>query len=111
MYYDPSKKRIIAFGSSKPCGINSNKSSIHAEETALKFCLKNDKNNRYQIYISRYTKTGHHKCTSCCKSCTQLLKKYNFQDKVFTFENNKIISAIVENPGLCLAYQIKYNLF
>jgi hypothetical protein len=72
---------------------------------------KNDKNNKYQIYISRYTKTGHHKCTSCCKSCTQLLKKYNFQDKVFTFENNKIIPAIVENPGLCLAYQIKYNLF
>ena len=111
MYYDPSKKRIVTFGSSRPCGNNSEKSSIHAEEKALKFCLKNDRNNRYEIYISRYSKTGNHKCTHCCKSCTQLLKKYNFQDKVFTFENNKIIPAIVENPGLCLAYQIKYNLF
>ena len=107
MYYDPNKKRIITFGSSKPCGCNHNKSSIHAEVLALNYCLKNDRNNRYQIYISRYTKTGHFKSKTCCKSCTQLLKKYNYQDKVFTFENNKIIPAIIESPEVSLSYKIK----
>ena len=110
MYYDPKRKRIITFGSSKPCGIISEQSSIHAEIIALNYCLANDKNNRYQIYISRYYKTGHHKSTTCCKACCQLLKKYNFQDKVFTFEKNTIYSAVIENPDHCLSYKIKYDL-
>lgn len=110
MFYDPKRKIIVNYGSSRPCGLNHNKSSIHAEQNALYYCLKNDRNNRYQIYISRYTRDGFLKRTNCCHSCTQLLKKYNFQDKVFTFESDKIISAVTENPEVSLAYKIKYNL-
>ena len=111
MFYDPKKKVIVNYGSSRPCGKNHNKSSIHAEQNALNFCLKNDRNNRYHIYISRYTRDGNIKKTHCCRSCTQLLTKYNYENKVFTFnENKKIIPAIIDNPEISLAYKIKHNL-
>jgi len=111
MYYDPKRKTIVSHGCSRPCGVNYHKASIHAEQNALEFCLKNDRNNRYHIYISRYNREGCLKRTNCCRSCTQLLKKYNYHRKIFTFdENKKSVSAIVENPEICLAYKIKHNL-
>ena len=35
-----------------------------------------------------------------------MLIKYNYQDKIFTFDNNNIISAVVDNPPISLAYDI-----
>jgi hypothetical protein len=110
MFYDIKKKIIVKYGSSRPCGENHSKSSIHAEQLALNYCLKYDRNNRYHIYISRYTRDGKLKRSYCCNGCTKLLKKYNYDNKVYTFENNRIISAIVDKPEISLAYQIKYKL-
>ena len=111
MFYDPKRKIIVNYGSSRPCGNNHNKSSIHAEQNALHYCLKSDRNNRYQIYISRYNRDGFLKPTHCCHSCTKLLKKYNYHNKVFTFnQDRKIISAIIDKPEISLAYKIKHNL-
>ncbi len=111
MFYDPKRKMIVDFGSCRPCGKNHNRFSIHAEQKAINYCLKNDKRNKYKIFISRYNRYGEHKCTMCCHSCTKLAKKYNFIDRIFTIDNDKIISAISENPSISLAYKIKYNLY
>ena len=109
-YYvvDPKRKMIVSFGSSKPCGFNHNRSSIHAEHQAIYYCLANDRNHRYQIYISRYTRRGTHKPIFCCLACDQLAKKYQFQDRLFTItEDHEILSAISDNPSTSLAYKIK----
>ena len=111
MFYDPQKKRIVDYGSSRPCGSNMNRFSIHAEQKAIEYCRKNDKRNRYQIYISRYSRTGSHKPTMCCSACNILVHKYNFENRIFTInENNDIISAINDNPEISLAYKIKYDM-
>ena len=115
-YYvmDPKRKMIVSFGSSKPCGFNHNRSSIHAEQRAIYYCLANDRNNRYHIYISRYSRRGTHKPAFSCVACDQLAKKYRFQDRLFTItEDHNILSAISENPSKSLAYRIKrkQNIF
>ena len=109
MFYDPKKKIIVDYGSSRPCGHNHSRFSIHAEQKAIEFCRKYDKRDRYQIYISRYTKKGFLKPAYCCSGCTHLVKKYNYENKIFTFDNNKITSAVIDNPTISLAYQIKYD--
>ena len=38
------------------------------------------------------------------------MKKYGYMDKIFTIENNKIVSAIKDDPEISLGYKIKYNL-
>jgi len=111
MFYDPKKKRIVDYGSSRPCGSNMNRFSIHAEQKAIEYCRKNDKRNRYQIYISRYNKKGHHKPTMCCSACKLLAQKYNYENRIFTVnENQEIIEAITDNPSISLAYIIKYDM-
>ncbi len=108
MFYDPKRKTIVNYGSSRPCGINHNRISIHAEQIAINYCLKNDKHNRYKIFISRFNKEGRHKTAFCCKACNKLAFKYNFQDKIFTFdEDRKCIPAVTDNPEISLAYKIK----
>ena len=106
-FYDPKRKTIVDFGNSRACGLNHNKSSIHAEQRAIEYCRKNDKRNKYKIYIGRYAKDGHLKPAYCCRSCTQLVKKYNFEDRVFTLNNDNFVSAVTDNPTVSLAYQIK----
>jgi hypothetical protein len=111
MFYDPRKKKIVDYGSSRACGENHNRFSIHAEQRAIHYCLKNDKKNKYKIFISRYGRNGNHKSAFCCKSCTKLAKKFNFLDKIFTFDEDKnTVSAILDNPEVSLAYKIKYGL-
>ena len=111
MFYDPKRKTIVDYGSSRPCGVNHSRFSIHAEQKAIHYCLKNDKKNKYKIFISRYGKNGNHKPAFCCCSCTKLADKFNYSNKIFTFnENLESVSAIIENPGLSLAYKIKYGL-
>jgi len=109
--YDPKRKTIIKFGSSRACGVNHPRSSIHAEQRAIEYCMKHDKRNKYMIFISKFTKDGFHKPKKSCFSCQQLIFKYKFQNRVFTItEDKKIISAIDQKPYLCLNYMIKNSL-
>lgn len=109
-FYDPKRKNILDFGSSRACGCNHNKISIHAEQNAINYCRKNDKRNNYIIYIWRYTKDGDLKSAHCCHSCTKLINKYGFQDRVYTFLDDNIVDAVVDNPQVSLGYKIKNNL-
>ena len=107
--YDPKKNVIIQSGTSRPCGYNHGRNSIHAEEIALRYCRQYDKRSRFHIYIWRYSKNGHIKKKECCDACTKLLKKYHYEDKIFTFDGQEYVSAISENPELSLCYKIKYG--
>lgn len=69
-----------------------------------------DKNNKYKIYIWRYDCFGNIKSAFCCNSCTKLIKKNNFENRVFTFDNSNIISAIVDNPQVSLSWKIIHNI-
>ena len=109
-FYDPKRKNILDFGSSRACGCNHNKISIHAEQNAIDYCRKNDKRKNYIIYIWRYTKDGDLKSAHCCHSCTKLINKYGFQNRVYTFDNDNIVNAVVDNPQVSLGYKIKNNL-
>ena len=108
--YDKRKKTVVHTGSSRACGCNHHKTSIHAEQKALEYLRKHNKNRNLQIYIWKWDKCGDLKPAYCCISCKQLLHKYNYQDSIFTFENDTIITAIIENPSLSLGYMIKYGL-
>ncbi len=108
-FYDPKRKIIVTFGNSRPCGKNHNKPSIHAEQLAIEYCRKYDKRNKYKIYIGRYAKDGHLKSAYCCHSCSQLVKKYNFDNRVFTFKDGEQVNALINNPVVSLAYQIKHE--
>ena len=107
LIYDKKRKVIVNMGLSRPCGINHRKASIHAEQFAIEYCRKHDKRNKYKIYIGRYARDGHLKPAYCCRSCTQLVKKYNFENRVFTLDNDNFVSALKDNPMVSLAYQIK----
>jgi hypothetical protein len=107
--YDKKRKTIVSTGSSRACGSNHNKSSIHAEQKAIEFC-RNSKNKNLQIFIWRWSRTGKMKSTYCCRSCTQLVKKYGYENNVFTYDDTNKITAIIDNPTLSLAYKIKYGL-
>jgi len=107
--YDKRKKTIVDSGSSRACGCNYHKASIHAEQKAIEYLRKNNKNN-LQVYIWRWSKSGEMKPTYCCISCTQLIKKYGYENHIFTINNSVKISAMIDNPGLSLAYKIKYDL-
>jgi len=108
--YDPKKNVIVESGSSRACGHNHGRNSIHAEEIALHYCRQHDKRNRFRIYIWRYSRGGHIKKKECCDSCTKLLKKYHYEDKIFTFDVDKFVTAISYNPELSVCYKIKYGL-
>lgn len=108
--YDKRKRIVVHCGSSRPCGCNHHKTSIHAEQRAFEYLRNHIKNKNLHIYIWKWGKCGDLKPAYCCISCKKLLMKYNYQDKIFTFENDKVISAITENPNLSLGYMIKYGL-
>ena len=101
---------ILDFGNSRPCGCNHNKSSIHAEQLAVEFCRKHDKRNKFKIYIGRYAKDGHLKPAYCCRACSQLVTKYNYQDRVFTLNEGEFVTALTNEPKPCLSHQILHNL-
>ena len=109
--YDPKRKSIIKTGSSRACGENFNRFSIHAEQKAINYCREcgGHKSKRYQIFIWRYAKDGSLKPLKCCNACSQLLKKYNFMDRIFTFDGDSISSAN-DAPYVTLGYKILRNL-
>ena len=85
VFYDRKKKNIVKTG----------------------YCRENDKKNKCDIYIWRYGKTGDIKTSTCCKSCTKLAKKYNYQNRIFTFKDNEIINAVVDNPSVSLGNMLR----
>ena len=109
-FYEPKRKQILDFGSSRACGCNHNKISIHAEQNAINYCRKNDKKRKYEIYIWRYGKDGNIKSAHCCNGCTKLVNKYGYNDNIYTFIDDEICKAIVDNPQISLGYKIKNNL-
>jgi tRNA(Arg) A34 adenosine deaminase TadA len=106
-FYDRKKKIIVKSGSNRVNGNSSSKITCHAEEQAIKYCNKYDKKNKYDIYIWRYSKTGNIKSTSCCKSCTKLANKFNFTNRIYTFEEDNIVNAIIDNPKVSLGNMIR----
>jgi tRNA(Arg) A34 adenosine deaminase TadA len=108
--YDKRKRIVVHSGSSRACGCNHHKTSIHAEQRAIEYLRKHKKNKNLQVYIWRWSKCGEIKSTYCCTSCSQLVHKYKYENDVFTFNNGKRVNAIIENPELSLAYKIKYDL-
>ena len=96
--YERKKKRIIKLSENRANGYGSSKITNHAEECAIKDLQKMDPKNKCDIYIWRYSKMGEIKPATCCKSCTKLLRKYNYDKRVFTFDNGEIKNAIVDNP-------------
>ena len=108
--YDKKKKNIVKMGTSRACGDNHNKPSIHAEQICISYCRGNDKRNKYEIYIWRYSKYGDIKPAKCCNACMKLAEKYHYEKRIFTFNNDNIETAISDNPSMSLGYKIKYNL-
>jgi hypothetical protein len=111
--YDKKKKTIIHYGSSRPCGYNYHKSSIHVEQLAINYCNLHVKNiNNIKIIIWKWNKKGNIKSAFCCRSCSQIINKYNYNNLFYTIDdsNDKLISSLVDNPTLTLSYMIKYDL-
>ena len=106
--YNKGKKNIIDIGESRPCGINHSQSSIHAEEKCIEYCRSADKRKKYELYIWRYSKEGKVKPVYCCQSCCKLLKKFNYYDKIYTFEKNQICCATGQ-PYVTIGRMIKNN--
>ena len=107
--YDKNKKIILSKGVSRPCGFNHGKTSIHAEQQAINYCRRNNNKTKYVIYIWRYGKTGNVKPMYCCTQCTKMAKKYNYTNKIFTFNQDNICPAVIDDPPLSLAYKTYLN--
>ena len=100
---------IVDYGNSRPCGHNHDRKSIHAEQLAIEYCRKNDKRNKYEIYIGRYSKTGKLKPAYCCRACCQLVKKYNYESRVYTLDSDKFVTALSDNPTVSIGYKLMHQ--
>ena len=105
-FYDPKKKLILKYGTSRPCGINHNQRSIHVEEIAINYCRLNDRRGHYRIYIWRFNTSGDIKPAFCCHRCTKIVNKYNYNKRIFTFEDGETISSVIDNPKISLGYKL-----
>ena len=105
--YERKKKRIIKLSENRANGYGSSKITNHAEECAIKDLINLDPKNKCDIYIWRYGKTGDIKTSTCCKSCTKLANKYNYQNRIFTFKDDEIINAVVDNPSVSLGNMLR----
>jgi len=109
--YDKKRKNIVDKGTSRVNGCNHHSPSVHAEVLAIKMCLNKYKKNtgRYNIIIWKFNKARMIKSAICCKSCTKFAKKTNFIHNIYTVSDNKIISAVVDNPKPSLGNIIRNN--
>ena len=106
-FYDRKQKIIVKSGACRANGNTSSKITTHAEELAIKYCRQFDHKNKYDIYIWRYGKEGNIKTATCCKSCTKLAKKYNYHQRIFTFDGEETIDAVIDNPKISLGNMIR----
>ena len=115
LVYDTKRKMIINKGTSKVCGKNHSKRSIHAEEMAIKFILNYMKRigeksrNRFKIIIWRYNKSKFIKPATCCASCTKLAKKYNFTNNMYTIDDNELRCSIIEEPKPSIGNVLRHS--
>lgn len=105
--YNRKKKIILKVGESRANSKTLSKISIHAEERAIKDCLKYDPKNKCDIYIWKYGRGGNIKKKCVCASCEKLIKKYNFCNRVFTFEDGNIVSALDNKSVISLGNIIR----
>ena len=56
--YDKRKRIVVHSGSSRACGCNHHKTSIHAEQRAFEYLRNHKKNKNLQIYIWKWGKCG-----------------------------------------------------
>ena len=108
--YDKKKKTIINIGTSRPCGENYNRSSVHAEELAVQYMKNLTKINRYEIYIFRYSKDGFLKPVFCCHRCSIIITKNNLQNKIFTFDHSFNKISAMGSSYIPLAYKLKHGI-
>ena len=107
--YDKKKKRILKIKESRALCQGLSKLSIHAEEMAIRDIIRLDPKNKCEIYIWKYGKGGEIKTKFCCKNCTDLLKKYKMDQRIFTFQNGKKIPALTDNPEISIGNMIRRN--
>lgn len=107
--YNNKKKILKAYFESTALPKNSSygRKSLHAEELALKYLIKeklmHDKD--YNIYIFKFNNQISLKTKFSCERCSKILKSHYLENRVFTFDHNaKIIPAIITNPQKSLAY-------
>ena len=103
------KKKIILKHSSSRYVVNYNKRSLHAEQRAIYELNKYKNKNNIDNFIWRYDRKLNIKPCYSCHSCTLLLKKYGYENNIFTFVNNLKVSAITNIPELSFSYKIKNN--
>tara|TARA_Y100000389_G_scaffold186927_1_gene207803 strand:+ start:794 stop:1243 length:450 start_codon:yes stop_codon:yes gene_type:complete len=107
--YDKKKKRILKISESRALSQGLSKLSIHAEEMAIRDIIRLDPKNKCDIYIWKYGKGGEIKTKYCCKTCTDLLKKYKMGNRVYTFKNGVKVSALIDNPEVSIGNMIRKN--
>lgn len=110
--YNHKKKILQSYFESTSLPKNScyGRKSLHAEELALKYLIKEKliHNKDYNIYIFKFNKQQSLKSKFCCERCSNILKSHYLEKRVFTFDKNKkIIPAIIKNPQKSIAYLIK----
>ena len=108
--YDKKRRTIVSIGTSRPCGINRQNASLHAEELCIQFLKKSSNINRYQMYIYRYSKQGFLKPVFCCQKCSKLIEKNNLENKFYTFDENQRIISAMGSPYMPLADKMKYGM-
>ena len=69
----------------------------------MKKKLKKNNINQRSFYFEDYLETNR-------KSKVQK-KTHNFQDRIFTLDNDKFVSALKKNPETSIGYQLKHNMF
>lgn len=110
LIYNPNKRIIIDYGSSRARGDNYHSRSTHAEEQAWNVFKKLKNNHKLEIYIWRWDKLGNYKKAYCCNRCSMLAKKYGFENNIYTYEGTKKTKAVIDNPTMSLGYVILHNL-
>tara|TARA_B110000208_G_scaffold167250_1_gene206592 strand:+ start:1027 stop:1251 length:225 start_codon:yes stop_codon:yes gene_type:complete len=74
----------------------------------MKFINK-EKNKKFIIIIWKFNRQKEFMPAFCCSCCNKTMHKYNLDNKVFTFKDNNIITAINETPILSKGMIIKYS--
>ena len=67
------------------------------------------KNINYIIIIWKFNRHKEFIPAFCCSCCNKTMHKYYFHNRIFTFKDNNIISAIISTPILSKGMIIKYS--
>lgn len=109
-FYDPKSNHVLKSGFSRPNGYNTYHTTRHAEIQAIKCYHELPKQRKVEILIWRSDRNGVISPAFCCLCCKKSIFKNGLQDKIFTFNHNKKISAIIEHPQVSKGMKILFNL-